>query len=244
MDAIRFNNLQLAIYDAVKNYFLFYFPDYTTQYYFSQEITKLYELLLNKKSHPITIRWNRFIKDIKNKYPAYKAYNLHSNYPSWTMKITIPPPDEEVVDLNAYISISLISPFYVFFIEEKKTDSIRLYVSPYGIYEGLFKQFEKFIEESFHEYVFIGWHILTKSFFNLVSPGVNTASREDGRPDKNVSILKGLFFDFEVDQEGFFDQAGDLTYKSENNIIEMDRQKLQSMKQLLNDKSVDYQEIF
>lgn len=243
MENRKFDNLSLAVYNAVKNYFLFYFPDYSVQYYYSQEITRLYELLLNKEAHPITSKWEEFIRDFKKKYPDYKIYNLHSNYPSWTIKVIIPSVEEDVTELNAYISISLIGPFYVFFMEEKKIDAVRLYIGPYGVYEDLFKQIEQYIEKIFPEYIFLNWLMLSKGFFNLISPGINTANQSDAQPNKNISVLKALFFDYEVEQEGFFDYAGGITYKSENNILEMNRQKMESMKELFNNRSVEYQEI-
>ena len=85
--------------------------------------------------------------------------------------------------------------------------------------------------------------MLSKGFFNLISPGINTANQSDAQPNKNISVLKALFFDYEVEQEGFFDYAGGITYKSENNILEMNRQKMESMKELFNNRSVEYQEI-
>lgn len=234
----------LPIYAHVKNYFVFYFPD-GISYYLSEEIEKLFFLIKEKKNNPMFIDWIKFLQKIKQAYPEWVVNDMISNKPSYTANILVKPQNEKVKSLNLYISISLIAPFYIILIEEILNDETRfIYVSPQGKYTDIFKFSESLIEETFPHYTFLCSNFYDASFFNLMVPGLNSLKPDEMLPSPRITILQGLFFNFDLDIKGFGSIVGDGNYKRDPYFsIAYDPDKVIERRQLLMNNDVTYQTI-
>ncbi|MCC6459016.1 MAG: hypothetical protein IT260_01005, partial [Saprospiraceae bacterium] len=153
----------LPVYEAVKNYFLFYFPDFLPVYYSSKEISALHEIISNKDEGLVFEKWKALLVLIKAKYPSFTLQNFKSRRPSHTVKILISA--NEHTEINVYLSISLLGKFYALFLEEKRQDETIQYISPFGIHETLLEELESLVESIFSEYVFICFSLLSMNFF-------------------------------------------------------------------------------
>ena len=108
----------------------------------------------------------------------------------------------------------------------------------------IFKEYESLVEQEFTDFVFIFGSFLMSNFFNLVSPNLNSNNISDGYPNRPITILQGLFFNYDLEQDGFFSRIGDRYYKaSEYFTWSLNADKLKDMHDLLNDDSIKFNEI-
>ncbi|MEM1323294.1 MAG: hypothetical protein AAGG75_23715, partial [Bacteroidota bacterium] len=78
----------------------------------------------------------------------------------------------------------------------------------------------------------------------LVLPGRNQSKKEDGIVDQYLPVIKGLFFDYELDQDGFLSRRGDKRYKTANHFGRyIDTEEVEKIKSTLSDTTVQLREI-
>jgi hypothetical protein len=205
-------NSPLPLYEVVKNYYSFWFNYTNPLYYNFSGTSKLYEKITNKYSTPLYTDWLSFINILKEEYQDWTFLNAEDNRPSYTFKMS--KKGSEIGNITIYLSMSILGGFYTQIIV-KETDIInKVFVSPELEVSEMFLHIENQFKNSFQNYLFISYSMLRMDFFGLIVKGVNEPNREDGLPNKMVTVMEGLFFDFDVFQSNSV-CVGDKRYKSE-----------------------------
>ncbi len=233
----------LPLYYYIKKYFLFYFPEYSAVYFSSNEIQRLYELVQGKKKRIEYKKWLELLESIKKSLPEVKVYDLESNNPSYTCKVIF--PRKEKSNVQVFFSVSLICPFYILFIEDKpRIDERNITFSPRGKFEQLFIKIENKIEEFFPNFDILNWNFARANFFNLIVPGFNSSKEEDGLPNRSLTVLEGLFFEYDLNWEGFSGYIGDRNYRSSERMEwEVDFEKMEEVRIYLKNNKKTFKEI-
>lgn len=226
----------LTVYSYAKEYYVFYFPSTHPAYYAADETKRRHELIAHKHKSPIFQRWRSLLKTLNTKLHHLTIMDANSNAPCFYCKMAWNNTSEKQV--NAYLSVSLIGPFYSLFIEEKGIYGTKIFVSPDGGYEKEFEQCIALFESSFPEYVFCcGSLIITARFFGLI----------DYTRQKPMTMFQGLFFDFDFKNDNIA-IAGNRRYHDKAILaiqqdIDTNENEINAMKNMLSQSVVDYREI-
>jgi hypothetical protein len=228
----------IKIYETIKDYYSFWFNHDDFLYYTFSGTIKLYETILSKYDSYSFKKLNDFVSDLKETMPNKKILLIEDNRPSYTLKII----DKFEPDTTIFLSISIIGNFYTLMIEQNSEINNIVYVSPDDKVKLIFNTIESLMKNNYADYEIIPLNMLRMNFFDLVVAGFNSTNRENGAKDKTVTLMQGLFFDYDLFKEGYW-FAGDKRYNSEYFSYEIPSSKISQMKNLFLNKKITLKEL-
>jgi hypothetical protein len=232
-------NSPLPLYEVIKDYYSFWFNFNNPFYYNFSGTVKLYEAIKTKKETPRYEKWLKMVESLKNEFKDWAFFNGEDNRPSYTLKIVKIGNDAEQVAV--YISMSVIGDFYTQIITVENEEFKKVFVSPCEEVTMLFLSVEKQFKTVFENHLFVSCSMLRMNFFGLILRGINEPTSYNGLPNKEATVMKSLFFDFDVLSDAMF--IGDKRYKSEHLTEVYDQTKNDEMRELLTYENTSYNEI-